>query len=501
MNDESQNIEYKRSWSDEYLKWVCGFANAQGGKIFIGIDDDKTIYGLTDSHRQMEDIPNKIVAFLGIVVDVNLHKKDGKEYLELIVSPSNVPISYKGIFYYRSGATKQELKGAALQQFILKKMGRSWDEIVCEGAKLEHIDDEAVAYFVRKGIKAGRLPDSAADDSTETILRNLDLMDDDGGLRNAAILLFGKRPSKFFTCIEFKIGRFHNDVDLRNQDIISGNIIQMADKVMEILDSKYLIRPIHYEGLQRIEPLEIPEDALREIIFNAIIHKEYPGYSTQMRVYNDMIWLWNSGGLPDGITFEQFMGAHSSCPRNRLIARAFYLAGFIESWGRGIGKIKDEFVANGLEAPVYKEEMGGMSVYITRRKGLFGENGPVNDHVNGPVNDGVKVTGNKNIATDDDHINDHVNDHVNDTSNGPVNDPVNGPVNGPVNFKGSIVQVLKTIIDNPYVTYEEIQVAINRSRTTVKRAIKILRAGKYIVREGSDKSGHWYVTEKGKEML
>lgn len=85
--------------------------------------------------------------------------------------------------------------------------------------------------------------------------------------------------------------------------------------------------------------------------------------------------------IPNGITFEQFMGEHSSCPCNRLIARAFYLAGFIESWDRGIGKIRDEFVANGLEAPVYKEEMGGMSVYITRRKGLFGENDTVNDGV------------------------------------------------------------------------------------------------------------------------
>lgn len=481
MNGENQNIEYKRSWSDEYLKWVCGFANAQGGRIFIGIDDDKTVYGLSDSHRQMEDIPNKIVAFLGIVVDVNLHKKDDNEYLEIIVSPSNVPISYKGVFYYRSGATKQELKGAALQQFILKKMGRSWDEIVCEGAKLEHIDEEAVGYFVRKGIKAGRLPNSAADDSTETILRNLDLMDEDGGLRNAAILLFGKRPSRFFACVEFKIGRFHNDVDLRNQDIISGNIIQMADKVMAILDSKYLIRPIHYEGLQRIEPLEIPEDALREILFNAIIHKEYPGYSTQMRVYNDWIWLWNSGGLPDGITFEQFMGAHSSCPRNRLIARAFYLAGFIESWGRGIGKIRDEFVTNGLEAPVYKEEMGGMSVYITRRKGLFVQNDGVNDY----VNDGVKVAGNKNIISKNDHANDHINDHVNDY----------------VNLTKNELKILKMMYDNMDVNYEQIEKVLKISTSTTMRAIQKLRKAKYVVREGSDKSGHWYVTEKGKKLL
>lgn len=173
--------------------------------------------------------------------------------------------------------------------------------------------------------------------------------------------------------------------------------------------------------------------------------------------------------IPYGITFEQFMGEHSSCPRNRLIARAFYLAGFIESWGRGIGKIRDEFVTNGLEAPVYKEEMGGISVYITRRKGLFGENDGVND----PVNDGVKVVDNNSITIDSD----------------------------PVKITGSTFLVLRAIVDNPDLTYEEIQVIINCSRATVKRAIKVLRINKYIVREGSDKSGHWYVTEKGKKLI
>ena len=216
---------------------------------------------------------------------------------------------------------------------------------------------------------------------------------------------------------------------------------------------------------QRIEPLEIPEDALREIIFNAIIHKEYPGYSTQMRVYDDRIWLWNSGGLPEGITFEQFIGAHSSCPRNRLIARTFYLAGFIESWGRGISKIKGEFLTNGLEAPVYKEEMGGMSVYITRRKGLFG--------VNDSINDTVKVIDNKSITKN--------NDHVNLTKNE--------------------LKILKMMYDDMDVNYEQIMRVLKVSTSTTMRAIQKLRKAKYVVREGSDKSGHWYVTEKGKEML
>lgn len=120
MNSESQNIEYKESWHDDYLKWICGFANAQGGCIYIGIDDDKKVVGVKDSKRLMEDIPNKIVTQLGIVCDINLQQESEKEYVEIVVQPSPMPISYHGKYHYRSGSTKQELNGAALQQFILQ---------------------------------------------------------------------------------------------------------------------------------------------------------------------------------------------------------------------------------------------------------------------------------------------------------------------------------------------------------------------------------------------
>ena len=105
---ENQNIEYKESWRDEYLKWICGFANAQGGKLYIGIDDTGAVCGVENAHRLSEDIPNKIVALLGIVADVNILNQEGKNYIEIDVTPSNVPISYKGKYYYRSGSTMQE---------------------------------------------------------------------------------------------------------------------------------------------------------------------------------------------------------------------------------------------------------------------------------------------------------------------------------------------------------------------------------------------------------
>lgn len=152
---ESQNIEYKQSWRDEYLKWICGFANASGGKIYIGVSDSGQVVGTSDTKRLLEDIPNKIVNFLGNVADVNLLRKDELEYIEMSVYPSNVPISYKGTYHYRSGSTKQELKGYALQNFLLKRLGRTWDDFPCDWATFEDINREAVDYFLKGfGIRA-----------------------------------------------------------------------------------------------------------------------------------------------------------------------------------------------------------------------------------------------------------------------------------------------------------------------------------------------------------
>ena len=93
--------------------------------------------------------------------------------------------------------------------------------------------------------------------------------------------------------------------------------------------------------MQRIEPLEIPEDALREMIYNSLVHKLYVGVPIQMWVFNDHIELWNEGKLPDAITIDTLVEKHSSHPRNQLVASVFYKAGFIESWGRGIRKINE----------------------------------------------------------------------------------------------------------------------------------------------------------------
>lgn len=93
---ENQNTEWKESWRDEYLKWICGFANAQGGKIYIGTDDKGNVIGVQDSKKLLEDIPNKVRDILGIIVDVNLLSQEDKDYIEICVNPSSYPVNYKG---------------------------------------------------------------------------------------------------------------------------------------------------------------------------------------------------------------------------------------------------------------------------------------------------------------------------------------------------------------------------------------------------------------------
>ena len=155
MNTESQNIEFKESWRDDYLKWICGFVNAQGGVLYIGIKDDGEVCGVHDAKKLMEDIPNKVRDMLGILVDVNLKEKDDKQYIEIITEAYPYPISFRGKYYQRSGATNQELKDAALDRFMLRKQGKTWDGVPVPYLKEEELDNATFDLF-RKYAKEHR---------------------------------------------------------------------------------------------------------------------------------------------------------------------------------------------------------------------------------------------------------------------------------------------------------------------------------------------------------
>jgi len=360
---ETQNIEYKSSWHEDYLKWICGFANAQGGRIYIGKDDAGMVVGVEDYKRLMDEIPNKIKNLMGITTEVNLLQEADKHFIEIIVQAYSVPISLRGRYYYRSGSVKQELTGAALNEFLLKRTGHTWDDVVEEDASFDDMDEVTIKKYLRKAEETGRLPDIDGL-STPELLEKLRLTKN-GKLKRAAIVLFGKDPGRFYPNTFVKIGKFEDDdFTIRFQALEEGNIIQVLDKVLRTLDYKFLIRNISFAGMNRIETLEYPIPALREMILNALIHRNYMGAPTQLRVYDNKLTLWNHGTLPEGITLDKLTQSHSSYPRNPILAGACFLGGYIDSWGSGIMKIVNSCKAAQLPTPILEEDGGGFIVKL-----------------------------------------------------------------------------------------------------------------------------------------
>ena len=343
-NQEKHNIEWKAVWKDEYLVGICAFANAQGGKFFIGIDDNGEIIGVENSKKLLESLPSKIRDSMGIVVNVNLHKKDSLEYIEIDVPSYPITISCKGNYYYRSGSTSQKLTGIELESFILRKRGATWDNVPHPLVKIEDLDQNAIQKFKELAIRKKRIDDTILEEDTETLLDKLHLINN-GYLTNAALLLFSKDPERYFTGAFIKVGFFETNADLIYQDEVRGSLFEQIDKVIELIFFKYMKAKISYDGLQRIEEYFVSEASMREAILNAIVHKQYEsGVPIQISIYKDKLYITNVGKLPDHWTEKTLYQKHGSKPYNPNIAHVFYLAGHIESWGRGIEKIFDSCI-------------------------------------------------------------------------------------------------------------------------------------------------------------
>lgn len=365
---EDQNIEWKESWRDEYLKWICGFANANGGSIIIGKNDKGEVIGLNNAKRLLKDIPNKAKDVLGIIVDVNLHETDIGDYVEIIVEAHPYPVSYKGQYHYRSGSTKQELRGSALDKFLLQKIGKRWDGVPIPKVLIEDLQQDTFDHFRKKAIKAQRIEEDVLTDTNDHLLENLKLIENKY-LKRSAILLFHPNPEKYVTGAYIKIGFFQSDDELKFQDEIHGNLFEQIEKTMDLLFTKYIHSSISYEGLNRVEKYDYPKEAIREALLNAVSHKDYSeGTPIQISIYQNKIIFWNDAQLPENWSIEKLLTKHPSKPYNPDIANTLFRSGYIEAWGRGTIKMINDCVRFGLPSPNYFYEMSGFWVEFTKDK-------------------------------------------------------------------------------------------------------------------------------------
>ena len=362
--DVSQPLEWKSAWRDEYLKWICGFANAQGGLLVIGRNDRGEVVGVKNPLRLLEEIPNKTESLLGIVVDVDLKSEEGGEYLEIRVDPHPNPISYKGEYHYRSGSTKQVLKGASLNRFLLRKHGRNWDDAPMPGIGLRDLAGRTLDEFRQRGVASDRMPATVVGESDGNLIELLHLREGKH-LRRGAVLLFHPDPTRFFAGAFVKIGYFRSATELAYQDVIEGNLFIQVDRTVDLLRTKYSKAEVSYEGIFRRETRPAPDAALREAILNAVAHRNYANPAPiQIRVYDDRISLWNPGTLPTDWTLDRLLGPHASTPHNPGIANAFFRAGMIEAWGRGIESIVETCQSAGTVQPKWLVESDGLRLEL-----------------------------------------------------------------------------------------------------------------------------------------
>ena len=459
-----QHTEFKRLWKDEFFRELSAFANSQGGTLYIGMEDDGTVVGVRDAKSLLQDIPNKIKNNLGFLADVDLKNEDGREYIAVHVTPQENAISYEGKYYVRSGSTAQELRGPQLASFLMQKAKLHWDALPRPEAKLSDLDNEAWNYFITTALENKRLNKSAQTESQETVLHKLNLMTENGELTNAALMLFGKDMERWSPLSAFRIGRFGvNRADLIIHDNIVCPLVLMPDAVIDTLRTKYLVSTIGYEGLHRKETLEMPEDGLREMICNAIIHRDYLGTFIHMRVWADRIQLWNEGTLPQSITIEKLMEDHESMPRNPLIAKVFYMMGFIENWGRGYEKIRDAFEQAHLQVPTFEQVRGGFMATIQRE--VF-----------------QKVQGGQGSAE---------NVLESDQENGK--ESALNAQKWPEKWPEKAQLIIETISRNKSVSIQQLEEQLTIGHTTIKKILREMQVEGIIRRVGPAKGGHWEI--------
>ena len=463
---EDKYTEWKESWRDEYLKWICGFANAKGGTLEIGKNDKGKIVGIANAAKLLKDLPNKIRDILGIIPEVDHIKKRDKSLILIKIKSYKHPVNYKGSFYYRSGSANQELKGPALHHFLLNKVGQTWDEIPIPKVAISALDSKVVSKFRKMAVESGRLPADIMKKPHKTLLEKRLNLKEEEGFKRAAVLLFHPDPEKYIVGAYIKIGYFKSDSQILYHDEIHGDLFTQVSRTMELLLTKYLKALISYKGLYRVETYPMPESALREAVLNAVIHRDYSdGSPIQIRIYDNKVVLRNTCRLPEGWTMQSIARKHQSFLLNPHIAKIFFLANMVETWGHGIKKMRDECRSSGVPGPKIQSYKTAVCVEFKnheadmRKKSEEKAEKPIAPEMNMEMT--MKMTMKMNMEM--------------------------------------TMKILEILSLNPNATILDLARQTAKSESTVWRTIKKLQKRGDLKRVGPDKGGHWKVI-KGREQ-
>ena len=335
---ETRMVEFKETITNTFLKTVSAFSNYNGGKIFFGIDDNGNVKGLKDVKQACLDIENKINDSILPQPDYMLEVQNDNVIILSVKSGMQKPYLYKAKAYKRNDTATIEVDTLELSRLILEGKNIRFEELPCKDQELSF---EILHHKLEECIHIRSF--------TRDTLKTLNLYNSDKGYNNAAGLLADKNQ---FPGID--IMKFGENISIIQKRATFENmsVLEVYDKTIEVFRDYYEYEVIEGTDRKRIE--KIPEAAFREAIANALIHRAWD-VEARIRIlmFDDGIEIVSPGGLPSGITEEEYLTGKLSILRNRTLANVFYRLGFVEIFGTGILRIR-QLYETGLKKPEFE---------------------------------------------------------------------------------------------------------------------------------------------------
>lgn len=367
-NDETRTLELKKTTGElkDGMRSACAFLNTAGGWLIFGIAPTTlNILGqnVTDNtRREIAREIAKIEPLIDLPVEyIDIPERPGNQIIVIRLerrSYWDVPYTYDNKPYLRIESATVVMPRDIFEERLMRSKGNryKWEDQICEGITIADLEEQRIRGGVRLGVERGRMPESSLMETTESLIEKLRLTID-GKLKNAAAALFLQNTDRFpqflLRMARFR-GRDKNEF-IDNQRAY-GNFFTLLDAGMAFL-FKHLSLSGKIVGFTREEKLEIPAEALREALTNALCHRQFYNTSSSVgiAIYDDRVEIENTGHLPDELTIDTIKQSHQSYPQNPVIADVLFKTTFLENWGSGVSRMVDACKNANLPEPDYNQ--------------------------------------------------------------------------------------------------------------------------------------------------
>lgn len=353
---------------------VCGFLNAEGGYLLIGVAQDQSVTGVNNASvvaRKIERALEELISPTALW-SVTVDQVDNGELIVVSIPPgSRPPYTCRGVIYARRAEGPRTFTAESDQVAgIIKERvdtGTLWERLPATGLELEDIDEKEVQETVRTTFQ--RRPGLFSDQpETSSVLEEFGLSHY-GRLSNACAVLFATSPERLLPQIRVRATAFSTDKggDYLDNQLFEGNVFKLLESLLNFIQRNTSISSSFEEGkLERTDKPVYPFPAIREGLLNALAHRDYSRYDggLSLGIYPDRLEIWNSGSLPEGMKVGDLKKTHPSIPHNPDIAYVLYLRVLIERVGRGTLKIIEECQLAGLRQPKWSQDKFGVTLTI-----------------------------------------------------------------------------------------------------------------------------------------